>query len=596
MDSIINVFFEDFDAILKRMLEHFQELEQKEEFEKLYDKINFFHEEKIEIEDFEKTIKSRTRPLRIGFVGGFSTGKSSIINSLIGEDLLGVKLEPATAQITELSYGEKFEIIEVTQDEDYFYYEDVTVEEYQKSSTNRVNKIKNLSHYIIKHPSKNLSRFTIVDTPGFSSTSKEDDELTKYWIESLDLLIWIFDANKVGDKAEYDKLKELGGRVKVIGVINKIDSKSPGVREKIRNDILNENFLNEVFFYSSKKVLDECVKRKIYDDTLAEINYKIKNCIDNSETFEINNEISEITFKTATSTNPYSLIPIKTDSYTEYHDLLIKKIDDVRNNEINLILNQTLVQKHNDFRNELKNCLLEYKDVFKVYIKDYDKEIRDKNSFLQKSEDLYNALREDFYEKSNASFKVFYTSFFDSLGDYLFYKHVDTGVFSDDVYIVMLDVNDDEIKENLLKFISDEFRDFLESSFNIYENIVNNSVYKTFSKITETRGDEYHLINTIVEGLISSSLDSIVGYHRNFDPYKIESYLEATQFHKTNLDLIIPDELLRNSICEVLMDDLIDSFVDFDISLKNRTEYLDFLKIDTNELLNLMDDFLKKLN
>ena len=280
MAIINNIIFEEFETILKRMIEQFQEMERDGDVDFIFEQINHFHEAKNEIEEFEKTIKSRTRPLRLGFVGGFSTGKSSMINSLLGEEVLGVKLEPATAQITELSYGEKFEIIEVTEDDDYFYYEEeLSLEEYQKRSTFRSNKNKNLSHYIIKHPSKNLSRFTIVDTPGFSSTSKEDDELTKKWIESLDLLIWLFDANKVGDRDEYIKLKELGANTKVVGVINKIDLKSPGVREKIRNEILNEDLLDDVFFYSSKKVLDEYVKNKSFDDSLESITSQIKHSV-----------------------------------------------------------------------------------------------------------------------------------------------------------------------------------------------------------------------------------------------------------------------------------------------------------------------------
>ena len=205
MNFTKNVDFEEFESILKRILEKFQDEQHEENVEVMFDKINSINEIKNDLEEHEKSINSRTRPLRIGFVGGFSTGKSSMINSLLGENLLGVKLEPATAQITELSYGEKFEILEVTEDDNYFYYNEVSLENYQESSTIRDSTSNNLSHYIIKYPSKNLSKFTIVDTPGFSSTSKKDDELTKKWIETLDLLIWIFDANKVGDKIEYDK-------------------------------------------------------------------------------------------------------------------------------------------------------------------------------------------------------------------------------------------------------------------------------------------------------------------------------------------------------------------------------------------------------
>jgi hypothetical protein len=598
MDVIKNGSFEEFEAILKKMLEQFQDQEFKENVEVMFDKINFFHETKNEIEDYEKTINSHIRPLRLGFVGGFSTGKSSMINSLLGEEILGVKLEPATAQITELSYGEKFEVLEVTKSEDsYLYYKEISLEDYQKSSTTRVNKSKNLSHYIIKHPSKNLSRFTIVDTPGFSSTSKGDDELTKKWIETLDLLVWIFDANKVGDKTEYDKLKELGSSTKIIGVINKIDLKSPGVREKIRNEIRNEEFLDDVFFYSSKKVLDEFTKSKCFNDTLENITSEIKYCVINSEGFDINkNNSSEITFKTSTLIKPFSLVPLQTTSYTEYYDEFINKIDNVRENEINLILNQTLVNKHNDFRSFIKDELFHYQEIFNGDVSSYDNEIKETTDFLQKSEDLFKNIDEDFYEKLEVSFKVFYTAFFDELGDYMFYKHVDSGIFSDDVHICMIHVDEDQVKDNLYEFISNEFQSFLESSFAIYENIINHSVYKEFSKIEEIRNDEYHIINTIVDGLINSSVDSIIGYQRNFESYKTENFLQDKNFHKNNIDLVVPDELLKISICKLLIADLIDASVKYDFSLGEEIEELEFKKNDTLKILSMIEILLKKIN
>ena len=364
MDSKHSTIFQDFEAILKKMLDHFKETEHQENVEIMFDKINHFHDLKNELEEDEKNINSHNRPLKIGFVGGFSTGKSSMINSLLGEEILGVKLEPATSQITELSYGDKFEVLEVTKDEgSYLSYNEISLLEYQKRSTNRDSRSQNLSHYCIKYPSKNLSRLTITDTPGFSSTSKEDDELTKNWIQSLDLLIWIFDANKVGDKKEYDKLKELCSDTKIIGVINKIDTKSPGVREKIRNEILNEKLLEDVYFYSSKKVLGEFTKRKSFDEVLENITTEIKNGINNSEEFEIRKSDSELTFKTDSTIKPFGLAPIKRTNYTEYHETLIDKIDNVRDREINSILKQTLEHKYLDFRHLIKDELINYKDV-----------------------------------------------------------------------------------------------------------------------------------------------------------------------------------------------------------------------------------------
>ena len=596
MNSSTGGIFDEFEAIQKKMIEHFQDGEHNETVDLVFDRINFFHNKNFEIEDYEKSINSHARPIRLGFVGGFSTGKSSMINSLLGEDILGVKLEPATSQITELTYGEKFEVLEVTVEKEYFNYKEISLEAYQKSSTTRVDKLQNLSHYIIKHPSKNLSQFTIIDTPGFSSTSKEDDELTKKWIETLDLLIWIFDANKVGDKTEYNKLKELGSSIKVIGVINKIDTKSPGVREKIRNEILNEELLEDVFFYSSKKVLDEFTNHKSFDEILQSISSEIKNCVNNSETFVFTNSDSGVILKTSSITKPFDLVPLKKTSYTSYYDSLVSKIDNVRNNEINLILNQTLVKKYNEFINLIKVELNTYHELFTEDISDYSKLLIEKNELLQISESIYDTLTDDFKAKIEASFKVFYTSFFNELGDHLLYKHIDKGVFSDDVYIDMIDIDDEEGKGIFYEFISEKFQSFLKDSFDIYEKSINNSIYKEFSDIEETRNNKYHIINTIVEGLVNCSINSIVGYQRNFNRYKTESFLQDLQFHKQSLELVIPDELLKNSISKLLIADLIDASVDYESSLENEIGNLESQKNNTLEIVNMIAELLKKLD
>ncbi len=598
MNTITGGRFDEFEDILKKMLEYFQDLEHHENVELMFDTINFFHDKKNEIDDYEESINSHTRPLRIGFVGGFSTGKSSMINSLLGENILGVKLEPATSQITELTYGEKFEIQEVTVDEDsYLNYRDISIKDYQESSTNRINKSKNLSHYSIKYPSKNLSRFTIIDTPGFSSTSKEDDELTKSWIDELDLLVWIFDANKVGDKTEYNKLKELGSSSKVIGVINKIDTKPPRVREKIRKEILNEELLEDVFLYSSKKVLDEVTKRTSFNENLKSISSEIEKSVRNSECFEISNSNSEIILKTSTTTKSFDLVPLNITSYTRYHDALVEKIDNVRNNEVNLILNQTLVSKCDNFRNLIKDELHNYQDVLTADVKNYENIIKENNDLINESKLIYENLTKDFETKIDASFKVFYTSFFDELGSFLFVKYVDSGVFSDDVYIHMKNLQDEEFIDSLRTFISQKFHSYLDESFNIYENVIKYSVLYEYSKIEEIREDEYHLIRILVDGLINSSVAAIIGYHRNFEPYKIEGYIEALNFHKSNIDLVVPDEVLEDSISNLLIYDLIEAKnLRYLPTLESNIRISESFKSSTSEILNLIDNLKKKLD
>ncbi|WP_452218574.1 dynamin family protein [Lacinutrix undariae] len=596
MNTINDDIHKEYEELLQSLNEFFLKLN-LDFSDSIYRQLDTFHEHKNKIEEYEKSINARTRPLRIGFVGGFSTGKSSIINSLLGEEVLGVKLEPATAQITELSYGRKFEILEVIKNGDGFDYVEISLDEYKKKSTSRSDKNKDTSHYIIKYPSENLSRFTIVDTPGFSSTSKEDDELTKKWIETLDLLIWIFDANKVGDKTEYDKLKSLGSNIKIIGVINKIDTKSPNVREKIRREILHEELLDEVFLYSSKKVLEEFKVRELFNEALINLTTGIKECINRSENFTINNDNLEVKFNSTNSNQTYfSLVSQKKSRYTKYYNELIDEISNVRDNEISLILNKRLVEKRNDFREGIKTNLLKWHKALCDNPERLAKEIKVKEDLLTKSDSIYESLFDDFKIKLEVNFKIFKTSFFNSLEDFLFYKHIEKSVFSDDVYIDMLDVFEEETDELLSQFISNEFIEFLESSYGIYDAIIKKSIYKDYTKVDKIRGDEYHNINYNIKGLVSSSMDSVQGYWRNFEIQKTDSYLEALKFHKENIDFVVPDELLHSSIFNLLIDDLRGASISYNSTLNVEIEKQRTKKNEVLKIVKMLDVFLKKIN
>ena len=215
---------------------------------------------------------------------------------------------------------------------------------------------------------------------------------------------------------------------------------------------------------------------------------------------------------------------------------------------------------------------------------------------LNKSESIYEKLTKDFETKINASFDVFYTSFFNQLGNLLLYKEIDKGLFSNDIYVDMINIDDEEGKGIFYDFISDEFQTFLNKTFDIYEKCINKSIYKEFSNIEKIRNDKYHMINTIVDGLVTCSINSIIGYQSNFTRYKTESFLQDIQFHKQNLDLVIPDELLKSSIHKLLIADLIDASVKYDSFLEVQNEEEEILKDSSLEIIKKIDNLLPKLN
>jgi hypothetical protein len=203
---------------------------------------------------------------------------------------------------------------------------------------------------------------------------------------------------------------------------------------------------------------------------------------------------------------------------------------------------------------------------------------------------------EDLDTKIAASFKVFHTSFFDNLGDFLFRKHIDTGFFLDDFYIRMIDVDHDEVKGKLYELISSRFHYFLKCSFDIYAKAINYSIYKNFSRIDNIRNDKHHIIFTVVDGLIDSSVDAIFGYHCNFVDYKTENFFADRSFHKKNINLLVPDELLNGLIRKVLIADLIEASVNYDSSLRDIIEEQESEKNNSVETLEMIEKLIRKIN
>lgn len=73
-------------------------------------------------ERFQKSLEDK---IEIGFLGEFSSGKSSLINSLLGRDLLSINSLPTTKTVVEINFSNKDEffkkdgdtISEISEDE-----------------------------------------------------------------------------------------------------------------------------------------------------------------------------------------------------------------------------------------------------------------------------------------------------------------------------------------------------------------------------------------------------------------------------------------------------------------------------------------------
>lgn len=166
-------------------------------------------------------------PLKVAVLGVFNSGKSTLINALLGHDLLRTGIIPVTASLTELRWAEK-PVARVR----FFDGSErvITLDELAALTDERegANPAKTVERVTIGYPAELLKRFTLLDTPGFNSGYDLHELVTERVILDADVVLWLFNATRAGSETEARELLHVERSVgKTIGVVNHIDDLDP---------------------------------------------------------------------------------------------------------------------------------------------------------------------------------------------------------------------------------------------------------------------------------------------------------------------------------------------------------------------------------
>lgn len=170
-------------------------------------------------------------PFLIVLVGPFNSGKSSIINALLGElDLLTVGPVPTTDKITILRWGEQPQRLSGGDGADTLLY-----------------------------PAPLLQKVSLVDTPGLESIFQKHEQITRQFLHRADVVLVTMLATQAmtASNLEYiQQLKEYGK--KVILVINQADLLSAEEMETVRDYVMDQSqsrlgFKPDVWLVSAKQ-------------------------------------------------------------------------------------------------------------------------------------------------------------------------------------------------------------------------------------------------------------------------------------------------------------------------------------------------------
>lgn len=156
--------------------------------------------------------------------GQFKRGKTSVVNALIGANLLPVGVVPLTSIVTLLSYGET-PAVQVIFENDA--REDTTAEKLWDYVTEKGNprNAKNVREVRVSYPSPWLGGgVRLVDTPGIGSVYRHNSDVTYQFLPKADAVLFILSVDQPVSQAEYDFLKETAGYAgKIFVLLNKAD-------------------------------------------------------------------------------------------------------------------------------------------------------------------------------------------------------------------------------------------------------------------------------------------------------------------------------------------------------------------------------------
>jgi GTPase Era involved in 16S rRNA processing len=162
--------------------------------------------------------------LEVALLGRVSSGKSSLLNALLGTDVLPVGVNPITAVPTRLRHGDCLHArITFASGRN----EEVSIDEFRNlvSETGNPGNQRNVTHALIEIPSTRLSQgIVLVDTPGLGSLARRGAAETMAYLPSCDLAILLIDAGATLNDEDLGTLRLLyEGGISSIVLLSKAD-------------------------------------------------------------------------------------------------------------------------------------------------------------------------------------------------------------------------------------------------------------------------------------------------------------------------------------------------------------------------------------
>jgi len=172
-------------------------------------------------ESLNLLIDTLNEPPLIAVIGQFSSGKSTFLNALLGQDILPSGLTPVTAKAVRLKFA-KMPLLSVK-------FINGSESLLASSDLAELNKLgEQVSGMTLYAPSEILKDINFIDTPGLNSLRDADTKETKNTLKKVSGAIWLSLANNAAKASELESIKEIlkANDLKAICLINQKDKLS----------------------------------------------------------------------------------------------------------------------------------------------------------------------------------------------------------------------------------------------------------------------------------------------------------------------------------------------------------------------------------
>jgi GTPase SAR1 family protein len=169
--------------------------------------------------------KIRANTFNLVVVGQFKRGKTSLINALLGADVLPVGVVPLTSIVTIMTWGEALGIKVFFNDERVLEIGPEDLSDFVTEKGNPKN-VKDVREVVLTYPSPYLrDGVRLIDTPGVGSIYEHNTDVSYRYLPKSDAALFLLSVDQPMSKAELDFLNDVKEYSnKIFFLLNKSDN------------------------------------------------------------------------------------------------------------------------------------------------------------------------------------------------------------------------------------------------------------------------------------------------------------------------------------------------------------------------------------